>query len=1037
MKNKRPKLPIALPLLEGKVASARPFILTTLIGLATVSALASAVPQAAARDRSTNNIVRTSEDIRVLQQRLTDAGCYKGPVDGQTKSALATAQKYCPDQDPILRIETGMHVAPINQIGVDAQCRIAATASDDKTVRLWSMPEGRLIRTARLPIGEGNKGKLYSLAISPDGQLVAAGGWDAWPVEGQHGVYLIATATGTSLRRIGNFGDVIDYLAFSSDASKLAVALGAGQGIRVLDVSSGREIMADKDFAGDSYGIAFGPDGALYATSYDGFIRRYGPDLKRTAKVAAPSDSKQLYRIAVDPSGRKLAVGYSDIASVDLLDARDLHRLGAADTENIESGDLATIAWTKDGTRLVAGGGADHQIGGKSRYFLRSFSPDGRMARPDAAEAADTIESLAACRDAMAFAAKDPSFGLLPANGSAVTLQKGRTFDARGKLGAAFTISGDATKLRFGLGYGNDQPVVFDLDAGTLRDAPAPIAGLHEATVKGLAVTDWEDAEKPLFKGRPIAIDQNETARALAVRADRSGFALGAEWSLRGFDASGTQRWQMTVPGTAWGTNFSADGRLLVGAFGDGTIRWHRWSDGQELLALFVDRATKRWVAWTPTGYYMASPGGEDLIGWHVNRGWDQQADFFPASRFRDRFNRPDIVQLVLATLDEDAAIQRADSAAERREETKPINAVLPPIITIQSPGHDATFTGSKIDVAYSVRSPSGLPIEKVEVLLDGSPTGVRAPGVTAGTTTETNQSVTINLPPRDVDVGLVAKSGELVGEVTHIKLTYRGAAPEQQEVDALKPTLYALVVGVSNYQNPSLRLDYSAKDAQDIAVAFKAQSGGLYRDVKVKLLTDSEATVTGFKDGLLWLQKETTSRDLAIVFLAGHGMMDAKNQFWYLPYEADVSRLISTGVSRTDIMGVLRDLPGKKILFLDACHAGAVVAAAAHTRSAPVDVNAAVNDFATADSGLVVYGASMGREFSIESDAWHHGAFTKALLEAIGEGKADIGHKGTITTAFLDAYLATRVKELTDGAQHPVMSRPDAVPDFPLALVR
>ena len=64
-------------------------------------------------------------------------------------------------------------------------------------------------------------------------------------------------------------------------------------------------------------------------------------------------------------------------------------------------------------------------------------------------------------------------------------------------------------------------------------------------------------------------------------------------------------------------------------------------------------------------------------------------------------------------------------------------------------------------------------------------------------------------------------------------------------------------------------------------------------------------------------------------------------------------------------------------------------------------------------------------------------GAFTKALIEAIGEGKADITHKGRITTSLLDAYLAERVKTLTDGEQHPVMSRPDAVPDFPLALVK
>ncbi len=115
--------------------------------------------------------------------------------------------------------------------------------------------------------------------------------------------------------------------------------------------------------------------------------------------------------------------------------------------------------------------------------------------------------------------------------------------------------------------------------------------------------------------------------------------------STRGASLYGYNRLR-TWPGAS--TSSSDEAQIFVVAFGDGTIRWLRGSDGVELLALFVDVPTRRWVAWTPTGYYMASAGGEDLIGWQVNRGWEQQADFFPASRFRDRFNRPDIVRLVL-----------------------------------------------------------------------------------------------------------------------------------------------------------------------------------------------------------------------------------------------------------------------------------------------------------------------------------------------------------------------------------------------------
>ncbi len=145
-------------------------------------------------------------------------------------------------------------------------------------------------------------------------------------------------------------------------------------------------------------------------------------------------------------------------------------------------------------------------------------------------------------------------------------------------------------------------------------------------------------------------------------------------------------------------------------AYADGTIRWHRWSDGQVLLTLFVHKEDKRWVAWTPTGYYMASPGGEGLIGWHINRGWEQPADFFPASRFRDRFNRPDIVRLVLQTLDEDEAVKRANETGKRKAGDQAAGQrVLPPVLRITSPVEGTRFSrrrgDARLRTALAVRA--------------------------------------------------------------------------------------------------------------------------------------------------------------------------------------------------------------------------------------------------------------------------------------------------------------------------------------------
>ena len=44
--------------------------------------------------------------------------------------------------DVFLRIEPGMHTAAIKRIGVDAACTLMATGSEDKTARLWALPEG-------------------------------------------------------------------------------------------------------------------------------------------------------------------------------------------------------------------------------------------------------------------------------------------------------------------------------------------------------------------------------------------------------------------------------------------------------------------------------------------------------------------------------------------------------------------------------------------------------------------------------------------------------------------------------------------------------------------------------------------------------------------------------------------------------------------------------------------------------------------------------------------------------------------------------
>jgi len=82
-----------------------------------------------------------------------------------------------PPKTPLLRIETGRHTSIIRRIDTDLSGRWLVTASEDKTARVWELPSGRLVQTLRPPIAEGLEGQLRSVAISPDGSMIATGGW--------------------------------------------------------------------------------------------------------------------------------------------------------------------------------------------------------------------------------------------------------------------------------------------------------------------------------------------------------------------------------------------------------------------------------------------------------------------------------------------------------------------------------------------------------------------------------------------------------------------------------------------------------------------------------------------------------------------------------------------------------------------------------------------------------------------------------------------------------------------------------------------
>ncbi|HEX3306566.1 MAG TPA: hypothetical protein VHS32_10010, partial [Streptosporangiaceae bacterium] len=192
---------------------------------------------------------------------------------------------------PVLVVDPGVHTAPINRLDADREGRFLVTASDDKTVRVWAAEDGRLLRTLRLPAGPGDVGKAYAAAISPDGALVAAGGW---ALSRDHDVYLFDRASGRLLRRVGGLPNVVLHLAFSPDGARLAATIWGGKGVRLIDPAAGRVVAADEGYGDRSYGAAFDAAGRLATTSWDGKVRLYDPGLGLLRAAKAPGGRRRI-----------------------------------------------------------------------------------------------------------------------------------------------------------------------------------------------------------------------------------------------------------------------------------------------------------------------------------------------------------------------------------------------------------------------------------------------------------------------------------------------------------------------------------------------------------------------------------------------------------------------------------------------------------------------------------------------------------------------------------------------------------------------
>lgn len=661
---------------------------------------------------------------------------------------------------------------------------IAATASDDKTIRLWSIadgvgqppvPFGKKI--FRVPIGPCAEGRVYAVALSLKTGLLAAGGYFGVAHRSPY-ILILDLWTGEIRMRLRLDGKPfysktarVRTLAFSPDGSKLAAGIDdKGAAVWRTDdwsllLKQEPRRVEDEDCQWcHTNAVAWSASGFFASARGDGRIRVYEPDLKQNREYWSAGDAVRAHkvqssmpqRIAFSPDGKRFAVGYqcyqgrcedhtlltihrtSDPdeilghfrSSDDAARRFDLKHV-SEEERNPQTYGLESVAWSADGKTLYAGGTAPARGLGGLRFvyafdtrakLLRVVAPDRADANtvdftsgisdiarlPDAKDGTgrilavstdSLIQVLTTGEDVHSVTVAGPGIDLrsqsdgtssnnghlcVSADGKRLTFPhewphfwKGgkRDFPCSGSDGDTTPASAAAEPLSeayavVSLTGARPSVAVSPVEPPVAFGVAAPVAG----SVAGLDIRRSGNGRLIYINNVKATIGERERVVAYAISPEDRTVVVATPFQMTAFaakspSAAPVQMWSADFETGPARINVVGQGgkRLVVVGFENGIVRWYRLRDGKELLALYVtnekvaagdDMLPPRWILWTPEGYYDASPGAEDLIGWHINRGVDLAPVFYDINRFREEFNRPDVVREVLRTQDVALAAQ-------------------------------------------------------------------------------------------------------------------------------------------------------------------------------------------------------------------------------------------------------------------------------------------------------------------------------------------------------------------------------------------
>ncbi len=287
----------------------------------------------------------------------------------------------------------------------------------------------------------------------------------------------------------------------------------------------------------------------------------------------------------------------------------------------------------------------------------------------------------------------------------------------------------------------------------------------------------------------------------------------------------------------------------------------------------------------------------------------------------------------------------------------------------------------------------------------------------------------------------------------TDSSLTSRGLILKSADKSATQanPRLFVISIGTSNYKGTEIDLQYSSKDATDMAAALKTGSKNLFSadSTFIYMLTSNAPDSTSlpsksniertFRD----ISKKAAAKDIVVLYLSGHGI-NASGDFYYLTkdaYTANSSAYVfkevlqAVGVSSNEFTEYLKKIAARKQLFIiDACASGKIVENLVAHRDIPYSTLKALDRLKDRTGTHVITGCTADA-VSYEASRFGQGLLTYSLLE--GMKGASLRDNKFLDVAQWFQYARERVPQLAaglGGIQTPQVYSPSGNQSFDIA---